>query len=444
MMGQDLEHRVSRAADAALAEQRFVSSIDVLLGLGWLAPSHLDQWRQSRVESLESVVQANPSKVTKAMAAFRGWASERGLIPSETEYVARTRDRRRLRFSVSGDTAVERAYRTHWVSPDLSQRAVDRQSRPPDLLVISPIKEWTCTSCGDTGDLLLMEDAGPLCLDCADLGHLVFLPSGDAALTRRAKKRSRLYAVVVRWSRSRKRYERQGIIAEAEAIERAEIECLSDTEVRARHRERDKARRADEDVRLTAEFAAEIRALFPGCPVDRAEAIARHAATRGSGRIGRSAAGRALEPDAVSLAVAASVRHDDTDYDQLLMSGVDRETARRQVRERVGDVLSGWRANVTLDALIAEATVDCYNDSECVTGFFTMLDEHLATPFQTVALGVKVTVAGVELTDDERIVAVCTRGRSTQHIPILDLRLPTPQPAGAEWLEAYRLWRANA
>jgi hypothetical protein len=344
MTRQDLEQRVTRAAEAALAEQRFVSAIDVLLGLGWLAPSHLDQWRQGRFESLESVVQANLSKVMLAMAGFRRWARDRGLNPSETDYVARTRDRRQLRFSVSGDAAIERAYRTHWVSPDLSQHAVERQSRPPDLIVISPVKQWTCTSCGDTGDLLLMEDAGPLCLDCSDLGHLVFLPSGDAALTRRAKKASRLSAVVVRWSQTHKRYERQGILAEAEEIERAEIECLSDAEVRARRRERDQARRADEDVRLAAELAAAIRALFPGCPVGRAEAIARHAATRGSGRIGRSAAGRVLDPDAVSLAVAAAVRHVDTGYDRLLMSGIDRDTARRQVRERVEDVLSGWRA----------------------------------------------------------------------------------------------------
>lgn len=344
MARQDLEQRVTRAAEAALAEQRFVSAIDVLLGLGWLAPSHLDEWRQGRVESLERVVQANLGKVTKAMAALRRWARERGLNPSETDYVARTRDHRQLRFSASGDAAIERAYRTHWVSPDLSQHAVERQSQPPDLVVISPVNEWTCTSCGDTGDLLFMEDAGPLCLDCADLGHLTFLPSGDAALTRRTKKASQLSAVVVRWSRSRKRYERQGILAEAEAIERAEIECLSDAEARAHRRERDQARRADEGVRLAAELAAAIRALFPGCSVGRAEAIARQAATRGSGRIGRSAAGRALDPDTIRLAVAASVRHVDTSYDQLLMAGVDRETARRQVRERVEDVLSGWRA----------------------------------------------------------------------------------------------------
>jgi len=188
-----------------------------------------------------------------------------------------------------------------------------------------------------------MEDAGPLCLDCADLGHLVFLPAGDAALTRRAKKASRLSAVVVRWSRSRKRYERQGILAEAEAIERAEQECLSDAEVRARRRERDQVRRADEDVRFQERLAAAIRELYPGCPASRAEAIARRAAARGSGRIGRSAAGQALDPDAVRLAVAASVRHIDTRYDEMLMSGVDRETARDQVRDRVEEVLSTWR-----------------------------------------------------------------------------------------------------
>jgi hypothetical protein len=227
-------------------------------------------------------------------------------------------------------------------------RRLDRMSA--DLVVVSPVKKWTCTSCGGTGDLLKMEDGGPLCLDCADLGHLIFLPSGDAALTRRAKRISGLSAVVVRWSRTRNRYERQGILAEADAIERAEQECLSDTEARAHRRERDQARRASEDVRFQAQFAAAIRSLFPGCPPARADEMARHAATRGSGRIGRSAAARAFQPDAVHLAVAASVRHLDTNYDQLLMSGVDRAAARDRVRQRVEDVLGAWREGIpTLD-----------------------------------------------------------------------------------------------
>ena len=193
-----------------------------------------------------------------------------------------------------------------------------------------------------------MDKAGALCLDCADLGHLEFLPSGDAALTRRATKASRLSAVVVRWSTRRNRYERQGILAEAAAIEQAAQECLSDADVRARRRKREQSRRADQDVRFRGEFAAAIREQFPGCPVDRAEAIALHAAARGSGRVGRSAAGRALDRDAVRLAVVASVRHVDTDYDALLMSGVDRESARAQVHQRVEDVVNAWRDGVAM------------------------------------------------------------------------------------------------
>jgi hypothetical protein len=59
--------------------------------------------------------------------------------------------------------------------------------------------------------------------------------------------------------------------------------------------------------------------------------------------VGRSAAERALDHDAVRLAVVASVRHVDTDYDALLMSGVDRESARAQVHQRVEDVVNAWR-----------------------------------------------------------------------------------------------------
>jgi hypothetical protein len=94
----------------------------------------------------------------------------------------------------------------------------------------------------------------------------------------------------------------------------------------------------------------------------------------------------------------------------------------------------------TLDALIAEATVDCYDDGECVTGFYTMLDEHLALPFETCVLGVDVTVTGLDLVEDDRIVALCSRGRWQQRIPILDLPLPASAPEGTEWIEAYRQW----
>lgn len=222
--------------------------------------------------------------------------------------------------------------------------APEAKSKADDLLVISPVKSFTCADCGTTeGQLMRLEDDAPHCLACADLDHLVFLPSGNTALTRRARKASALSAIVVRWSRARKRYERQGVLVEQPALEAAEQQCLADEDVRARQRERAREKRAVEDVDFQGRMAREITRLFPHCPAGRAEAIAEHAGTRSSGRVGRSAAGRALQEDAVTLAVVASVRHEDTPYDELLMSGVQRSVARDQIRAEVDEVLDRWR-----------------------------------------------------------------------------------------------------
>lgn len=93
-----------------------------------------------------------------------------------------------------------------------------------------------------------------------------------------------------------------------------------------------------------------------------------------------------------------------------------------------------------LDTLIEEATVDAYDDSEQKAGFFTMLENHLATPFATEVLGMIVMVEAVDMTDDEEIVAMCVRDRWRQPIRIIELPLPDPPPEGAEWIEAYRRW----
>jgi hypothetical protein len=93
-----------------------------------------------------------------------------------------------------------------------------------------------------------------------------------------------------------------------------------------------------------------------------------------------------------------------------------------------------------LDSMIDEATVDCYNESEQATGIFTMLEEHLALPFETSVLGDTVTVKAVDIRQDDCIVAICVRGRERQSIPLLDLPLPEPMPRGAEWIAAYRRW----
>jgi len=93
-----------------------------------------------------------------------------------------------------------------------------------------------------------------------------------------------------------------------------------------------------------------------------------------------------------------------------------------------------------LEAMVEEATVDCYNESEQLTGLFTVIEDELTVPFDTQVLGVNVTVEHVTLNDNDQIVAICSREERRQSIPLVDLPLPTPPPKGAEWIEAYRHW----
>ncbi|MEO7144573.1 MAG: DUF2293 domain-containing protein [Bryobacteraceae bacterium] len=215
-----------------------------------------------------------------------------------------------------------------------------------DLVVFSIIRDSKYAECGEElwkDALLVMETGRPLCLHCSDLDHLVYLGRGDAALTRRAKKYSALSAVVVRFSRSRGHYERQGLLVEEAALDRAEKECLDDAGQRAARRERDEVRREGEDRELVGRMTDAIREQFPGCPAGEARAIAAHAAKRGSGRVGRTAAGKALDEGALTLAVRAAIRHRHTRYDEFLMTGSERMDARERVRGDVERTLDPWR-----------------------------------------------------------------------------------------------------
>jgi hypothetical protein len=217
-----------------------------------------------------------------------------------------------------------------------------------DLTVFISSRESTCDECGeDLGRrawITLTQDKGALCLACADLDHLVFLPAGNAALTRRSRKHSTLVAVVLQWSRARKRYERQGLLVEEKALEQAEQECLADQEVRERHRERAAERREELDRQYVERFAARVHELFPRCPGGREMVIAEHACLKYSGRIGRSAAAKQLDEDAIQVAVIAHVRHAETQYDALLANGYDRWDARVIVQDDVAQILRQWQA----------------------------------------------------------------------------------------------------
>lgn len=79
------------------------------------------------------------------------------------------------------------------------------KSEAREIVVFMIRRDSVCSECGAEvwkGGFISMENQKPLCLPCADLDHLTFLPRGDTALTRRSRKYSGLCAVVVRFSRT--------------------------------------------------------------------------------------------------------------------------------------------------------------------------------------------------------------------------------------------------
>ena len=221
-----------------------------------------------------------------------------------------------------------------------------------ELKVFISGRDSKCDECGEElgrhAWITLQEDKGAVCLTCADLDHLAWLPSGDAALTRRARKHSRLSAVVLKWSRARKRYERQGLLVEDEAVERAEEECEADADKREEMCARAAVRRAELDREYIAKFVSRVGEVYPHCPRRRWKIIAEHACRKYSGRVGRCAAAKQLDETAVRLAVAAHVRHVETNYDDLLVKCIERDKARRRVQAEVDDVLAKWEFGADL------------------------------------------------------------------------------------------------
>ena len=353
-----LETRVARAAYAALTEKGYVSAIDVLVGMQWLEPEHVVRWRKGQLDYLERVVHTNLNSINFAMDAFRRWAERTGLHPSPTAY--KKRGRVELRFSKSGSPRIEHRYRTHYVSPQLSKAKANAKAnaktsepdldpkadKPREIVVFSIVRDTRCAGCGarlGKGRFLFKENDKASCMGCADLDHLVYLPAGSSKMTRRAKKYSPLSAAVVRFSSTRKRYERQGLLVESAALRRAEEECFSEEELAERRRYDELDRNSVYTDALVAALTKKIRADLPGCPQDSASAIAELAAYRTGKRIGRTAREPDLKTEELPEVVFSWVRVHHTGYDKRRMEGMERETARDAVRSEAGRVVRKWQ-----------------------------------------------------------------------------------------------------
>jgi len=208
-------------------------------------------------------------------------------------------------------------------------------------------RDTSCSECQSVIEvrelIVLAEGNEAICLTCADMDHLVYLPAGDAALTRRATKHSSLSTIVYSFSKARKRNERQGVLVESQALKKAEEECLADADLRALHRERDAERRQKLDKQYIENFTERIKKLFPKCPAKEAKEISDHACMKYSGRVGRSADAKKHEDYTINLAVTAHIRHVHTNYDSLLAEGYDRYDARRMIDSKISEICNKWK-----------------------------------------------------------------------------------------------------
>ena len=217
-----------------------------------------------------------------------------------------------------------------------------------DIVVFMIRRDTKCAKCNKElldGDFLMRRDDEALCMACAGLDDLVFLPSGDPAVTRRAGKYSSRKAVVVRWARARKRYERQGTLVEQAAIDRAREVSAADAAVREEKNKKAAAKREIEDTQYLEAFTAELKRLFPGCPAEEAAQIARHACEKYSGRVGRSAGAKEFDVEKIRLAVIAHIHHVHTGYDRFFDTDVAKRDARSMVQGKIESVLAKWEVS---------------------------------------------------------------------------------------------------
>jgi hypothetical protein len=293
---KSLEQRVVEAAEAMLKKNGSVGLLDLFTAVGYLHPVHLEGWLKAlpSYPVMEPWILCGEAKLQRSTGLFLEWARQQGLEPFEVQYERRTREGMvPLRLLEAEDAEREELYRTKFRRSGLTaaqqQRTEKKAQKLPDLVVyIQSGRESQCAECDASldGTLLYLEAGKALCMDCADMAHLVFLPSGDATLTRRARKYSSLAAVVVEFNRRRKRYERQGILVTQEAIDQAEASCEADAEKRAVQRKKSAVRREQSDVKLVDEMTSLILDAYPGCPSLEANQIATQTCERGSGRVG--------------------------------------------------------------------------------------------------------------------------------------------------------------
>ena len=226
----NIEERVIRAALTVLSQNNYVSLMDIVIKIGFLQLAQINLWKTCQIPYLELGINAGTEKIRQTKAVFTKWVVEHQLISHAIKAWSTTRHPRELQFSKDGALAIEQMYQLHYFNNDLTvnkQQHILAINQLSELVVFQITKDAQCSRCQQTlfkSSLLFIEIGKPLCLKCAELDHLHFLSSGDTSITRKAKQYSSLAVVVVKFSRTRKQYERQGILVEPVALQQANHE----------------------------------------------------------------------------------------------------------------------------------------------------------------------------------------------------------------------------
>jgi hypothetical protein len=113
----ELKHKVNQVMYDLMVSTGMVVPVDVMQRVGVLSKENYEKWRKGEVDYLERVCTCNLNKLSTLMQELRVFAKKNDLKPSWTYYHgwAKAKDKK-LRFSKSGNEAIEQSYATSYVS----------------------------------------------------------------------------------------------------------------------------------------------------------------------------------------------------------------------------------------------------------------------------------------------------------------------------------------
>lgn len=118
MNPQQLQSKLSKVSTKLMQEKGFIAYVDVFMEMGYLDPKDYENWRMKRVPYLESVITTNLNKINFIMTTLRKSCRNGNCRENWTAYHSWGKGKKvPLRFSKSGEPAIEETYATHFLKP---------------------------------------------------------------------------------------------------------------------------------------------------------------------------------------------------------------------------------------------------------------------------------------------------------------------------------------